>query len=186
MSTCESVPLLAAEDGSEDEEEEEEERQEQMSRVAVALVALSESALCGSRFPTTSLSQDLAQLKQLGPEQPGERERAGAGGWRAAGSGGKEAERAARVGWAGDYKPSWRDEERRAMHRKRMALVVRIREKKALRALAVWARHPCRSGEDLLPPLRRCEPLAGMKEASPVPPDGVDVVCCASGCGKCA
>jgi SET domain-containing protein 6 len=35
-----------------------------------------------------------------------------------------------------------------------MALVVRIREKRALKAMAAWARHPCRSEEDLLPPLR--------------------------------
>jgi len=34
-----------------------------------------------------------------------------------------------------------------------MALVVRLREKRALRAMGLWARHPCRSEADLLPPL---------------------------------
>lgn len=58
-------------DGSEDEDEEEEERQDQMSRVAVTLVALAETALGGGRFPTSSLSEDVKRLKQLGPEQPG-------------------------------------------------------------------------------------------------------------------
>ena len=82
--------------------------------------------------------------------QPGERERAGAGGWRLRSGGGRKADGARADG----YKPSWRDEERRAMHRARMALVVRIREKRALRALGAWARHPCRSEEELLPPLR--------------------------------
>ena len=147
-----SVSLLFGDDGdgSEDEDEEEEERQDQMSRVAVTLVALAETALGGGRFPTTSLSEDVKRLKQLGPEQPGERERAGAGGWRLRGGGGGKADGAIADG----YKPSWRDEERRAMHRARMALVVRIREKRALQALGAWARHPCRSEEELLPPLR--------------------------------
>ena len=113
-------------------------------------LALAETALGGGRFPTTSLSEDVKRLKQLGPEQPGERERAGAGGWRLRGGGGGKADGAIADG----YKPSWRDEERRAMHRARMALVVRIREKRALQALGAWARHPCRSEEELLPPLR--------------------------------
>ena len=51
------------------------------------------------------------------------------------------------------YKPTWRDEERRSIHRARMALVVRVGEKRALRSLCQWARHPCRTEEDLLPSL---------------------------------
>lgn len=134
---------------ADDDDSDLEERHDQMSRVAVALVALAETALTVGRFPTASLRVDVKRLKQLGPERAGERARAGLGGWRAGIKSGavKRAE-------SGDHKPSWRDEERRAMHRARMALVVRIREKRALKAMAAWARHPCRSEEDLLPPLR--------------------------------
>lgn len=67
-----TLPAGVDGDGSEDEDEEEEERQDQMSRVAVTLVALAEAALGGGRFPTSSLSEDVKRLKQLGPEQPGE------------------------------------------------------------------------------------------------------------------
>ena len=43
------------------------------------------------------------------------------------------------------------------MHRQRMALVVRIREKRALVALKRWAANPCRTEDDILPPLLRAD-----------------------------
>lgn len=89
------------------------------------------------------------------PLRFGERERAGAGGWHPYGGAvrsSSSAKTAAGAGWGG-YKPSWRDAERRATHRARLALVARVREKRALAALGAWARHPCRSVDELLPPL---------------------------------
>jgi hypothetical protein len=125
-----------------------------MGRVSVALVALAERALTGDRYPTDSLTADMIKLKRLGPEAPGEREHAGLGGWRGAVGAKEDARRIGDI----TFKPSWRDEERRAMHRQRMALIVRIREKRALVALKRWATHPCRTEDDILPPLVREEP----------------------------
>jgi SET domain-containing protein 6 len=144
-----------------------------------ALVALAETALGGGRFPTTSLAEDVKRLKQLGPEQPGERERAGAGGWRARGrgGGGGDARDAKDAAKAGDYKPSWRDGERRAMHRARMALVVRVREKRSLKALGAWARHPCRCDDELLPPLVAREKTKERKSWGGCPPEAVCKAC---------
>ena len=141
-------------DVSEDEDEELEEREDQMGRVSVTLVALAERALTGDRYPTDSLTADMIKLKRLGPEAPGEREHAGLGGWRGAVGAKEDARRIGDI----TFKPSWRDEERRAMHRQRMALIVRIREKRALVALKRWTTHPCRTEDDILPPLLREEP----------------------------
>lgn len=133
-----------------------EERHDQMSRVAVALVALAENALRQGRFPTKTLAEDYKRLRHLGRERPGERDRAGSGGWRGGlqRDGRSQPEEAAREG---GYKRGWRDVERRTTHRTRMALVVRVTEKRALKALSAWASHPCRSEEELLPPLVREE-----------------------------
>ena len=150
--TCVSL-LFGDDDDGDDDDDEREERQDQMSRVAMTLVALAETALGGGRYPTTGLAEDVRRLKQMGPEPPGERERAGAGGWYPKGmTAAAEGDDVDDDDVAG-YKPTWRDEERRSIHRVRMALVVRVGEKRALRALCRWARHPCRTEEDLLPSL---------------------------------
>jgi len=52
----------------------------------------------------------LKRLRVMGAEEPGERERAGLGGWRAAGISAEGVK----------HKARWRDEERRATHRGRM------------------------------------------------------------------
>ena len=118
------------------------------SRVQMTLLNLARVA--SRRFATATAREDRAALRRLGPELPGERERAGLGGWRAAGS--RETDRD--VG-SHHFKPNWRDEQRRAMHRKRMALTVRVREKAALLRLARWASDFANyDAENLLPPLR--------------------------------
>jgi len=118
------------------------------SRVQMTLVHL--ALVSSRRFASATVREDRAALRRLGPELPGERERAGLGGWR--GSKSRETDRD--VG-SHRFKPSWRDEQRRAMHRKRMALTVRVREKTALLRLAGWASNFANyDAENLLPPLR--------------------------------
>ena len=128
-------------------------RSNESFRVAATLVALAEIAL-GRFAGGPGVAADRERLRRMGPERPGERERAGLGGWRGASREMRRDDRAVGTS-ARRFKPHWRDEPRRRDHRARLALAARIREKDALRALERWATNPKRTEEDFLPTLDR-------------------------------
>lgn len=120
------------------DDDETEDRSDQMTRVAATLLILAEDAL-ERRFATRGLAEDRRALRALGPEAPSERANASVGGWNRHGT---------RVKTSSKHAVS------RSTHRRRMALVVRLREKNALAALSRWATRAVRRERELLPPLR--------------------------------
>ena len=109
-----------------------------MTRVAATLLILAEDAL-ERRFATRGLAEDRRAMRALGPEAPSERAAASVGGWNRHGA---------------REKTSSKHAVSRSTYRRRMALVVRLREKNALDALSRWATRAARREQELLPPLR--------------------------------
>jgi len=131
-------PSRDARAGVDSDDDETEDRSDQMTRVAATLLILAEDAL-ERRFATRGSAEDRRFLRALGPESPSERAAAGVGGWNRRGT---------------REKMSSKHAISRSTHRRRMALVVRLREKNALAALSQWATRAARRERELLPPLR--------------------------------
>jgi hypothetical protein len=135
-----------ASDDIDSDSDDSEERSDQTHRVAVTLFVLAEDAL-RTRFQTRGVAEDRRLLRCLGPETRDERASASVGGWH------WSAEDDAAQN-AKEQRVTTKNSFCRSVHRRRLAVRVRLSEKNALAALSSWSAHPLRKENEMLPAFR--------------------------------